>query len=558
MTNGEALVLVAIPDEAMAATLEGELRRLGCKVVTVTRVVDAIAELHGVDFDVAFVTLSFPRRSALDVLRAASELSPDTENVVILDAGQQDAPVECVRNGAFDFLHRPLAAGEIKGVLERAMSRRQLRTSTAMFRASSAILTNTTADELLKITVDLAADLLSADGVAFYRRRPDGELDLAVARGFSRATDAEDLFKLVYAVAKEPPSPTPRLLPEDGGILLETTRLRGAIICPLVIDGRLAGLLAIERSTDPRPYRRSDAERSGVLASQLRLALDNLRLVERTVATERLAAIGELAAGVAHEINNPLTYVLSNCELALETVDRMGPAGEDLQGMLTDVKEGAERIRDIARDLRMLSRNSVPPAPDLTPHPQGEIFDLSDAVRAALRVSRATIRDWIDIHLDLAPGLFVAGSRGRACQVFVNLLVNAAQAAGAVGERVRVEIKTSHRDGRMFATIQDFGPGIDPAHLPRIFEAFFTTKSGDKGTGLGLSISRAIVEDHGGTIDVISELGKGTTFVIEIPAALETGGERGAAEPVRLTHLTSRSARPPATLVGRPLPSGGI
>jgi signal transduction histidine kinase len=103
--------------------------------------------------------------------------------------------------------------------------------------------------------------------------------------------------------------------------------------------------------------------------------------------------------------------------------------------------------------------------------------------------------------------------------VFVNLLVNAAQAAAACAGPVRVEVTTRRRGDRLVAIVRDYGPGIAPEHLPRIFDAFFTTKPGDKGTGLGLSITRAIIEEHGGNISVASRVGVGTTFTIELPAS---------------------------------------
>jgi len=516
-----ALVLVVSADAALGQALQAQLQGLGCDVVVVTRVADGIAELHGAEFDVAFIAASLGPRTPVDVLRTSHQLSPDTENVVILDPGVQDAPVDCVRNGAFDFLHQPLCPGEVEAVLQRALSRRHLRTSTAMFRASHAVLSATKASEVPQVTVDLAADLLSADGVAFYRRSSNGKLEMMHGRGFAdRGTEA-DLRSFAQAIAVRSSGVRPILWPEDAGEgeLVPMGKIRSALLCPVVIEGAVSGILAAQRSTDPRPFRRADAKRSAVLASQLRLALENERLLERTVATERLAAIGELAAGIAHEINNPLTYVLSNCGLACEEAAALGSAGYDLRGMLADVMDGIERIQEIARDLRLLSRRTCRPG-ELASSRALEVFDLSEAVRSAVRVTSATVRGCIDIEAALEPDLLVAGRRGRASQVFVNLIVNAAQAAASCSSRVRVELKTVRAGDRLIATVQDHGPGIPQGDLSRIFEAFFTTKPGEKGTGLGLSITRAIVEEHGGTISVASRVGVGTTFTIELPASL--------------------------------------
>jgi signal transduction histidine kinase len=484
------------------------------------------------------------------VVRVAKELSPDTETVIILDRDQHDAPVACVRSGAFDFLHQPISSLEVGEVIERAIGRRQLRTSTAMFRASHAILTGTAPQELPAVMVELAAELLSADGVSLYRRAAAGRLEIAYARGFSCESDEDDLLRLSERVTEGQAGAVPILLPDDAteedGELGESSsepygRIRSAIICPILIEGRVAGILAAQRSADPRPFRRADAERTGVFASQLRLSFENARLLEKTVASERLAAIGELAAGVAHEINSPLTYVLGNCEAALDEVAALGERGNEIGSMLRDAKEGAERIREIAKDLRTLSRGRS----------ESEVFDLSDAVRSALRVTRPTLRESLEVEVNLAPQMLVSGSPGRACQVFVNLLVNAAQAAAGVGRIVRLEIETQRQGDRIIATVRDHGPGIAPEHIGRVFDAFFTTKPAQTGTGLGLSITRAIVEDHGGTISVKSELGKSTTFVVDLPTA---SARKELGTPIRATEPRHPSVPPSRRPIKVPYP----
>lgn len=504
---GGALVLVATTDKDFAAALGAELRALSCQVVVVGSVIDAIAELHGVEFDLAFVAHSLPPRSGGDVVRVARELSQDTEVVVVLDDGREDAPVEYVRLGAFDFLHQPMRKGELETVVERALERRQVRTSNAMFRASHAILGGTKPEQLPRVIVDLTADILEADGVAFYRAIGD-RFEATERSGFKSERTAEELACVMQRVHVTGAAPV--LLPEDrSSELLAHTHIRSAIAVPILIDGVLAGMLAASRSADPRPFRRGDAERMAVFASQLRLAIENARLIEKTVATERLAAVGELAAGVAHEIASPLTYVLGNAISAQEEIARDRFEVDEVRAMIGDIRDGAERIRDIARDLRVLSRGSS----------MKETFDVGETIQSALRIAGSTVRGALKVELKVDEHSLVCGSPGRLSQVFINLLVNAAQAAKPLGKVVKMDVSVRHHEGRLLCTFRDEGPGIAPANLPRIFEAFFTTKSAETGTGLGLSIARGIVEAHGGSIDVKSELGVGTTFTIELPAA---------------------------------------
>jgi len=176
-----------------------------------------------------------------------------------------------------------------------------------------------------------------------------------------------------------------------------------------------------------------------------------------------------------------------------------------------DGKEGAERIRDIAKDLRVLSRKD---APDMV------CIDLNEAIRGAMRVARLSMGKSVELRSHLYPGMWVMALERRLSQVFVNLLVNAAQAVSNEGGEARwVDVTTGLRDEWVVASVSDCGPGIPPELMRRIFEPFFTTKPGESGTGLGLSISREIVEKHGGLISVDSTIGKGTTFEIKLPLA---------------------------------------
>lgn len=502
--TGGALVLVATTDRPMAAKLRAELEAMSCQVVVVTSVIDAIAELHGVEFDLAFVAHSLPPRSGGDVVRVSHELSPDTEVVVILDDGREDAPVEYVRLGAFDFLHSPLRGDELQAVVTRALERRAERTSNAIYRASHAILSGTKPDHLPQVIVSLAEDILEADGVAFFRYLGE-RFELGERTALACDQSCSDLASIIERL---PRRDTVMVLPDDrNSDLLESTRIRSAIAVPIVIDGHLAGVLTASRSASPRPFRRGDAERIMVFASQLRLAIENARLIEKTVATERLAAVGELAAGVAHEIASPLTYVLGNAVSAAEEIARPRFDVEELKAMIGDIKDGAERIRDIARDLRTLSRGSA----------AKETFDLAETVRSALRIAGATVRSALKVETKLEMQTPVCGSPGRLSQVFINLFVNAAHAAKTTGHMVKLDVETKREAERVVAIVRDEGPGIAPHNLGRIFDPFFTTKSSENGTGLGLSITRSIIEAHGGTIEVASELGKGTAFTIVLP-----------------------------------------
>ncbi len=234
----------------------------------------------------------------------------------------------------------------------------------------------------------------------------------------------------------------------------------------------------------------------------------------RLMAAERVAAVGTLAAGVGHEIQNPLAYLELSLEGAVRSLGQGRAGAVDALVQLRDAQEGAERIRHIVQDLRMFSREGAQ---------ERKPVDLREVTTPALRMVRHVLRDRARLEEDYGSVPRVLASEGRLGQVLLNLLVNAVQAIpeGAPEQHVvRVRTRTAP-DGRAQVEVSDTGRGIHPEVLPHIFEPFFTTKSLEEGTGLGLSISQQIVRAHGGEIHVHSEPGKGSVFTVLLPAAPE-------------------------------------
>jgi PAS domain S-box-containing protein len=244
------------------------------------------------------------------------------------------------------------------------------------------------------------------------------------------------------------------------------------------------------------------------------------QLVQR----DRMAALGTLSAGVAHEINNPLTYLLVNLEHVLrrlraacasdDPVGELASASDGLTGLARSLQhavEGANRVRQIVRDLLTFSQGNIEHV--------GPV-DVRGIVESATQMAWHEIRHRARLTRSLAELPPVEANEARLGQVFLNLLVNAAQAipeGQADRHEVRVSTRTDEK-GCAIVEICDTGIGITAEHMPRIFDPFFTTK-GESGTGLGLAISHGTVKACGGDIQVVSEPGKGTTFRVVLPAA---------------------------------------
>jgi signal transduction histidine kinase len=303
---------------------------------------------------------------------------------------------------------------------------------------------------------------------------------------------------------------------------------------------------ALERRAllrDARRYKR-DLERRNSELHETNARLE--RLQAQIVQSEKMASLGQLAAGIAHELNNPSGFIygnmqmLSECVLGLERLlsfyegVRLAPEEvaalralkdevdyehtlNDLHSIITDCREGAERIRDIVQNLRTFSRLD---------EAEFKKVDIHDGLESTLRLlSRFFSSGTITLRREYGRLPPVDCYAGQLNQVWMNLLANAAHAVKCGGV---VSVSTESRGDSVIVRVRDTGCGIAPENLPRIFDPFFTTKPVGEGTGLGLSVTYGIIERHGGAIEVESRLGEGTVFTVTIPVDARRGTVREA------------------------------
>jgi PAS domain S-box-containing protein len=286
-------------------------------------------------------------------------------------------------------------------------------------------------------------------------------------------------------------------LKRDDGALVPVQHSAAAVLSQGELVGRVVTFLDIaERKRAEEALRKSQA--------QLRMA-------------DRLATVGTLSAGVAHEINNPLAYTLANLSFVRDALARLpdslpGVDVAELRSSLAEANEGAERVRRIVKDMKTLSRMD---------DERIGVVDVEAALDASVNMAIHELRHRAQVVKDYARVPLVRCNEGRLVQVFLNLLVNAAHAIpGNAPERNEVRLATCvDGHGRIAVEISDTGMGIPEDVLPRIFDPFFTTKPVGVGTGLGLSICHSLIVAIGGDIEVASKVGVGTRFLILLPAA---------------------------------------
>jgi signal transduction histidine kinase len=335
-------------------------------------------------------------------------------------------------------------------------------------------------------------------------------------------------------------------------------QLEVELIVPIPYGADLLGAIGVGHKFSGERLGAEDRQLLMTLANQSSIAIQNARafdeiadlnatlearVEERTrelhdaqaqlLHSEKMRSLGQLVAGVAHELNNPIGFVHANLQLLQEYSRRLVSAqraGEDtakieaaIEKLLLRSREGTERVTKIVQDLRTFSRMDQAALAEV---------DLNEEIDRTIALMEARLRDGIELVRDYAPLPRVRCYAGQLNQVFMNLLMNACDALDGKG---RIVIRTRVRgDGRgepagVRLEFHDDGPGIPPDVQARLFEPFFTTKPVGKGTGLGLSISYGIVERHGGRMLVGSAPGEGATFVIELPLVAKPAEPDGEA-----------------------------
>ena len=443
-------------------------------------------------------------------------------------------------DGESVFLH---SVRDITEAKHAAMDlKRKARTHAALAALLHLSSTDLTLDGLLQRALDEILDIpwLSVDtkGAIFLMEDETQGLRMRAQRGLCHAVqDACTLVPLGHCLCGRAAASGKVEYAADldhrHDVHYDGMAAHGHYCVPIRSEGRVCGVLTLYL----RAGHREDAEEVAFLQAvadglggivNRKLAEDRCTTArENLIQADRMATIGTLAAGVVHEIKNPLAYVIANVDYGVNQLRNLLAIGEGSAGRITDpcvrhqltelhhalgdAMDGAERLRGIVRDMRTFSnmRNE-----------STALLDINQVVESAINIAFAEIKPRARFTKNLPPLPAVAGNDGRLGQAFLNLLVNAAQAIpeGCPSENA-IGVCTSVEAGEVVVRISDTGNGMAPAVQAHMFDAFFSTKDSKHGTGLGLWITRNIVIAHSGRIEVQSKLGEGTTFSVHLPIA---------------------------------------
>jgi len=490
-----------------------------------------------------------PGMSGVEFLTRACEVDPKTIRILVTAYGDAQTLGSAINSGAiYKYIPKPWMPDDMRLMLRRgietyALDRERdqlLRELTLLNRVSRSITQELALEPLLDLLLETMTEELGYDGASIFF------FDSAVktlSRGrFAPAASAvSESLRDLEITEQEAPSFIRRLrdgeaqhLYVEHALGLEAPLRKWVtevaaeeiLVIPLVGKERTIGAMALDNRCGGPRFTGDDQTLLEGLAHQAVIAIENARLVEdlrrsqeQVRRADRLGTLGTLAAGLAHEINNPLVSI--HTFLSMAPTKRNEPDEEFWGDYHALASREVDRIRRLVETMRLLGRDTDSSAPR-------EAFDPGELVEEVKAlVAREAMRANVGITLERSPDTpKLVAVRDHMHQVFLNLLLNALHATPPGGS-VRLRIFPDPEAEGLCLEVSDSGAGIPEEHLSRIFDPFFTTKDPDQGTGLGLMICHRLVAAHDGVIEVRSREGEGSTFCVRLPKAREM------AEPAR-------------------------
>jgi signal transduction histidine kinase len=506
--------------------------------------------------DLIIMDMRMPKMTGLEVLAALRQRGVSIPFILMTFHGSEETAVQAFRLGARDYVVKPYEPAEMLEAIDRALTEvrlraerdkltaglmeanqrldRRIRELDVLSRVGKSVTALLDTEQLLLRIVDAGLYLTGAEeGSLLLIDKESGDLYMRAQRNVGERFARGFRVKVEDTIAGQvvrTGEPFWSSVDDEGGLKIKTNYLVMSLAyIPLKIGTQVVGVLLIDNKLTNRPFTEDDIYLLSTLADYAAIAIEKAelygqlkefneelerRVEERTrelraaqdqlIQSEKLATIGELAAGVAHEINNPIGVILGFAQVLLKRTDKEN----DIYRPLSVIEREGVRCKNIVQDLLDFARQSKPTPTRL---------NVNGVIEAAVSLmEHQSNSDQVTVITDYGSDLpDVVADENQLQQVFFNIILNAYQAMPK-GGKLRIESRV--QDGEVQVVFADSGPGIAEEDILHVFDPFFTTKDVGEGTGLGLSVSYGIIRQHGGTIEVQSEEEIGATFTVKLPA----------------------------------------
>ena len=554
---GEKVLVIEDKKDAVQLMTECVLRPHGYSYMVAKNGEEGLRLALEKEPDLIITDLRTPKMSGLEVLEALRAEGRDTPVILMTLYGSEETVVQAFRLGAKDYIIKPFKVEEMLEAIDRVLAEkrfmnkgmrdvdqqleRRVKELNILYGVGKSVTSLLDLEKVLNRIVEAAVFVTGAEeGSLLLVDKDTGELYLRAARNLGETFARGFRLKVEHSIAGQvvkTGEPILQSTQDEETLKVKTGYLVKSLVnVPLKAKEEVIGVLAVNNKISSRPFTDNDVHLLSALADYATIAIVNAQLYEETkrwseelehkieertqelrtaqeqlLQSEKLASIGQLAAGVAHEINNPMGVILGFAQGILKTL----PEDALLRKPLTTVEKESLRCKRIVQNLLDFARRSEP-----TLH----LININKLIDASCELVEHPI-SLQDVKLikgydPALPSIMVDPNQLQ--QVFINIMLNAYQAMPNGGT---LHITTRKVGSDLQVIFTDTGTGIPPEKIQNIFDPFFTTKEVGEGTGLGLSVSYGIVKAHGGDIEVESQAGKGTTFVIKLPLDKSKGDE---------------------------------
>ncbi len=543
-------ILIVDDEEANLKYMSTLISRYGYIFDTARNGIEAIEKTKKINPDIILLDILMPEMDGIEACKRLKE-DPETRHIpiIVLTALEdKETKIESLKAGANDFLSKPVDNIELIARIKNFLQLKNLEE----IKKNNEILTGTIkAIEIAKReweqTMDCINDIVILIDASDNIIRCNKILTALTGRSYSELLNRkwQDVFKesgFSYKISSsgsiEYYHPGGRYFNYD---IYYVKNLGTASTYTAVIT--LQDITDRKKREEERERTEEELKKSKEMLEahhkELEKAYAELKAAQSQILQqEKMASIGQIAAGIAHEVNNPVGFIMSNLsslqkyvsrlsefiDVQTETIKKLSGDGkilnaitesrkslkvdyiiDDLGNLIRESLDGAERVKKIVQDLKSFSRID---------EAEWKMADINAGIESTINIVWNELKYKATVKKEYGNIPLTKCNPGQMNQVFMNILVNAAHAIEKQGE---ITVKTWHDNGYIYISISDTGCGIPADKIDRIFEPFFTTKEVGKGTGLGLSIAYDIVKKHNGDIIVESEVGKGTTFTVKVP-----------------------------------------